>query len=93
MDRYVPNVLPKLIGCIDISGLGSMGIGMAKNLQKHLKTIDGPALCFTNRTMSRGAPLEELGGVPYKSVAEVIQKSDIIFSSVALSCNNIKEFS
>lgn len=59
-----------------------MGIGMAKNLQKYLKETGAPALCFTNRTMSQGDPLKELGGVPCQSVIEVVQKSDIIFSSV-----------
>jgi 3-hydroxyisobutyrate dehydrogenase-like beta-hydroxyacid dehydrogenase len=59
-----------------------MGIGMAKNLQKHLKDTVAPALCFTNRTMTRGEPLQELGCVPCQSIIEVVQKSDIIFSSV-----------
>ena len=70
-----------------------MGIGMAKNLQKHLKTTGALALCFTNRTISRGAPLEDLGGVPCNSVAEVVRKSDIIFSSVELSCGELEEAS
>ncbi|KUJ23758.1 NAD(P)-binding protein [Mollisia scopiformis] len=72
--------LPPQLGWI---GLGSMGIGMAKNLQKHLKSTGAPALCFTNRTMSRGASLEELGGEPYQSVVEVIQNSDIVFTSLS----------
>jgi 3-hydroxyisobutyrate dehydrogenase-like beta-hydroxyacid dehydrogenase len=61
-----------------------MGLAMAKNLQSHLKTTGSPAICYTNRTMSRGVTLEALGGRPYESIAEVAQKSDIIFSSV---CN------
>lgn len=68
-----------------LSGLGSMGLGMAKKLQKHLKSSSLPSLCFTNRTMSRGKSLEELGGQPLPTIAEVVQKSDIIFSSVCVS--------
>lgn len=67
------------------SGLGSMGLGMAKNLQKHLRSNNLPSLCFTNRTMSRGKSLEELGGEPSPTIADVVQKSDIIFSSVCVS--------
>lgn len=62
-----------------------MGLGMAKNLQKHLKSSGLPSLCFTNRTMSRGKSLEELGGQPLPTIAEIVQKSDIIFSSVSVS--------
>lgn len=59
-----------------------MGIGMAKNLQKHLKATNGLPLCYTNRTLARGAPLKELGGRPCESIAEVVESSDIIFTSV-----------
>ncbi|EKD21799.1 6-phosphogluconate dehydrogenase family protein [Drepanopeziza brunnea f. sp. 'multigermtubi' MB_m1] len=62
-------------------GLGSMGLNMAKNLQKHLSASGGPALNFTNRTLSRGVPLVELGGVPCATITDVVSKSDIIFSS------------
>ncbi|TVY83885.1 Glyoxylate/succinic semialdehyde reductase [Lachnellula suecica] len=64
-------------------GLGSMGIGMAKNLQKHLTSISAPALIYTNRTLSRGEPLKELGGIPVETVTEVAQKSTMIFSCVS----------
>ncbi|RDW95289.1 6-phosphogluconate dehydrogenase family protein [Coleophoma crateriformis] len=64
-------------------GLGSMGIGMAKNLQKYLTSVSAPALIYTNRTISRGVPLDALGGVPVTSVTEVAQKSEIIFSCVS----------
>ena len=59
-----------------------MGLNMAKNLQKHLTSIGAPPLNFTNRTLSRGVTLVELGGVPCTTIAEVISKSNIIFSSV-----------
>ncbi|KAH7379792.1 hypothetical protein BKA64DRAFT_713834 [Cadophora sp. MPI-SDFR-AT-0126] len=64
-------------------GLGSMGLNMAKNLQKHLTTTGAPPLNFTNRTLSRGVALVELGGIPCATIAEVISKSDIIFSSIS----------
>ncbi|TVY36001.1 Glyoxylate/succinic semialdehyde reductase 2-like protein [Lachnellula occidentalis] len=64
-------------------GLGSMGLGMAKNLQKYLTSISAPALLYTNRTMSRGEPVKELGGIPVETVAEVAKKSSIIFSCVS----------
>jgi 3-hydroxyisobutyrate dehydrogenase-like beta-hydroxyacid dehydrogenase len=59
-----------------------MGLGMAKNLQTHLKATGSKPLIFTNRTMSRGAALEEIGGIPCATIAEVVQKADITFSSV-----------
>ncbi|KAI5926919.1 6-phosphogluconate dehydrogenase [Camillea tinctor] len=64
-------------------GLGSMGIGMSRNLQKYLSTSAAPPLIFTNRTLSRGDSLKELGAIPVSSVAEVAKKSDIIFSCVS----------
>ncbi|KAF2704452.1 NAD(P)-binding protein [Pleomassaria siparia CBS 279.74] len=53
-------------------GLGSMGLAMAQNIQKHLYENNLPALRYSNRTLSRGEPLEGLGGVP-----------DVIFISVS----------
>ncbi|KAH7327126.1 hypothetical protein BKA65DRAFT_554689 [Rhexocercosporidium sp. MPI-PUGE-AT-0058] len=64
-------------------GLGSMGLNMANNLQKHLAATNRPALNFTNRTLSRGVPLVELGGMHCATIQDVISKSDIIFSSVS----------
>lgn len=64
-------------------GLGSMGIGMSKNLQRYLKSTNAPSLVYTNRTLSRGADLEALGGVPVTTVGEVAQKCDVIFSCVS----------
>lgn len=66
-------------------GLGSMGIGMSKNLQKYLSSISAPPLIYTNRTLSRGESLAALGAAPVQSVGEVAKKSDIIFSCVC-SC-------
>jgi 3-hydroxyisobutyrate dehydrogenase-like beta-hydroxyacid dehydrogenase len=66
-------------------GLGSMGIGMSKNLQKYLSSVNAPALIYTNRTLSRGADLQALGGIPVESVKEVAKKSEIIFSCVSVT--------
>ncbi|OHW91283.1 NAD binding domain of 6-phosphogluconate dehydrogenase [Colletotrichum incanum] len=59
-----------------------MGLGMASNLQKHLSQTGAPSLNFYNRTKSRGASLETLGGV-YNSLDELAEKSDIIFMSLS----------
>ena len=67
-------------------GLGSMGLPMAKNLQRHLSSTtplgEDASLRYTNRTISRGVDLEKLGGTPYPSPAEVVAESDTIFISV-----------
>lgn len=64
-------------------GLGSMGIGMAVSLQKHLAQSDAPNLLYHNRTMSRGEPLKTIGGIPCSSVGDIITKSDIVFLSLS----------
>ncbi|KAF9874278.1 hypothetical protein CkaCkLH20_08261 [Colletotrichum karsti] len=64
-------------------GLGSMGIGMSKNLQQFLASSGAPALVYTNRTLSRGEALKELGAIPAETVCEVAKKSNIIFSCVS----------
>ncbi|KAH9219272.1 NAD binding domain of 6-phosphogluconate dehydrogenase-domain-containing protein [Leptodontidium sp. 2 PMI_412] len=68
-----------------------MGLNMAKNLQKNLTATGGPALNFTNRTLSRGVALVELGGVPCATIADVISKSDIVFSSSKLMKGQISD--
>ncbi|KAF2800921.1 hypothetical protein K505DRAFT_263006 [Melanomma pulvis-pyrius CBS 109.77] len=64
-------------------GLGSMGLAMALNIQKYLSENKFPALRYSNRTLSRGEPLEKLGGVPCQSIAELGQSCDVIFISVS----------
>ncbi|KAK1540862.1 6-phosphogluconate dehydrogenase [Colletotrichum paranaense] len=64
-------------------GLGSMGIGMSTNLQKFLSSSGAPNLIYTNRTLSRGDSLKELGAIPAETVSEVAKKSEIIFSCVS----------
>ncbi|KAF7562885.1 hypothetical protein G7046_g1245 [Stylonectria norvegica] len=64
-------------------GLGSMGIGMAKNLQGCLNSSKALPLVYTNRTLSRGDTLKEIGALPVETVTEVARKSDVIFSCVS----------
>ncbi|KAK2766620.1 hypothetical protein CKAH01_15423 [Colletotrichum kahawae] len=64
-------------------GLGSMGIGMAVNLQKHLAQNGAPSLQYHNRTMSQGEPLEIIGGIPRPEVKHLLANSDIIFMSLS----------
>ncbi|KAF4427700.1 2-hydroxy-3-oxopropionate reductase [Colletotrichum fructicola] len=64
-------------------GLGSMGIGMAVNLQKHLAQNGAPSLQYHNRTMSRGEPLESIGGIPRPEIKHLLTNSDIIFMSLS----------
>ncbi|PYH93100.1 6-phosphogluconate dehydrogenase family protein [Aspergillus ellipticus CBS 707.79] len=64
-------------------GLGSMGLQMSKNLQRHLNKTNQQCLIYTNRTLSRGASLETLGAKPVETVAQVVQASDIVFSCVS----------
>ncbi|OLN96869.1 putative 3-hydroxyisobutyrate dehydrogenase, mitochondrial 1 [Colletotrichum chlorophyti] len=64
-------------------GLGSMGLAMATNLQKYLVQVDAPSLQYYNRTSSRGAPLQELGGVARHNVQGLVDNADIIFMSLS----------
>lgn len=64
------------------AGLGSMGLAMAMNLQRHLTITYGKSLSFTNRTLSRGRPLEEIGGTAHNSIKSVMLNSDVVFLSV-----------
>lgn len=60
-----------------------MGLGMATNLQKHLSATGAPGLHYHNRTMSRGDPLEQAGGVPCSSIGDLVARCDIIFMSLS----------
>lgn len=60
-----------------------MGQAMALNMQKYLAANNYPSLQYTNRTMSRGAPLQEIGAVPGEKVEDLAQSCDIIFISVS----------
>lgn len=65
-------------------GLGSMGLGMALNLARHLKTVGAPALRYSNRTLEKGKPLEAARALPEQDYASVVKGSDIIFTMVRL---------
>ncbi|KAJ6013494.1 hypothetical protein N7540_008085 [Penicillium herquei] len=64
-------------------GLGSMGLAMASNLQRHLASKKALSLLYSNRTMSRGAPLQTLGGVPEASFDKLVSRCGVIFTMVA----------
>ena len=59
-----------------------MGLAMANNLQRHLVGKRAPAMLYNNRTLARGKPLQELGGVPTKSFENVVKDCGIIFTMV-----------
>lgn len=59
-----------------------MGLAMATNLQAHLSKT-GRALTYSNRTMSRGDPLQAVGAVPAPDAASLAASSDIIFTCLA----------
>jgi 3-hydroxyisobutyrate dehydrogenase-like beta-hydroxyacid dehydrogenase len=61
-----------------------MGLAMASNLQRHLAAKKALGLVYSNRTLSRGEPLRELGGLPEKTFGDVVQKSSIIFTMVCI---------
>ncbi|DBA72789.1 hypothetical protein WJX79_000211 [Trebouxia sp. C0005] len=62
-------------------GLGSMGLGMATNLQANLKK-EGANLHVHNRTESKAKALLKEGAVWESSPADIAQKCDITFSSM-----------
>jgi 3-hydroxyisobutyrate dehydrogenase-like beta-hydroxyacid dehydrogenase len=59
-----------------------MGLGMALNLQKHLQVNGLPPLRYSNRTLSKGQPLQDAGAIPETGFQEVVQNSDLIFTMV-----------
>lgn len=59
-----------------------MGLAMANNLQRHLAAKKALSLLYNNRTMSRGAPLEALGGIAETSFDQLVSRSNIIFTMV-----------
>lgn len=62
-----------------------MGLAMAQNIQSFLQRESKSPLRFWNRTASRGAPLESLGGIPCASIAQLVIECDLIFISVSES--------
>ncbi|KAL5333265.1 hypothetical protein BJX70DRAFT_72462 [Aspergillus crustosus] len=65
-------------------GLGSMGLAMATNLQKHLATKSSlNPLLYSNRTLSRGDPLKALGASSETSFPKLVAQCGIIFTMVS----------
>ncbi|KAL4954892.1 6-phosphogluconate dehydrogenase family protein [Aspergillus filifer] len=64
-------------------GLGSMGLGMALNLQNHLKANNLPPLHYSNRSLSKGQPLQDAGAIPKDNFEELVQTCDIIFTMIS----------
>ncbi|GFG12132.1 NAD(P)-dependent oxidoreductase [Aspergillus udagawae] len=64
-------------------GLGSMGLAMATNLQRHLATKRALNLVYSNRTMARGDTLKSLGAVPEPSFQNLVAQCGIIFTMVS----------
>ncbi|PYI21589.1 6-phosphogluconate dehydrogenase family protein [Aspergillus violaceofuscus CBS 115571] len=64
-------------------GLGSMGLAMAGNLQRHLASKRALNLIYSNRTMARGDPLKALGGTPESSFTKLVAQCGIIFTMVS----------
>lgn len=60
-----------------------MGLAMATNLQRHLSQRGSPSLRYYNRTIARGHPVKETGGVPAASAGDVVSNSDITFMSLS----------
>lgn len=59
-----------------------MGLAMANNLQRHLAAKKALSLLYSNRTMSRGGPLQALGGVPEPNFNKLVSRCGIIFTMV-----------
>lgn len=70
-------------------GLGSMGIGMALNLQKHLQESKQSNLRYSNRTLSKGDSLKAAGGVEEPDFAALVKSCDIIFTMVSVLLPNL----
>jgi 3-hydroxyisobutyrate dehydrogenase-like beta-hydroxyacid dehydrogenase len=62
-----------------------MGLAMANNLQRHLATKKALSLLYSNRTMSRGSPLQTLGGIPEPSFDKLVSRCGIIFTMVRIT--------
>ena len=60
-----------------------MGLAMASNLQRHLATKTALSLIYSNRTMSRGAPLQALGAIPEANFEKLVSQCGIIFTMVS----------
>lgn len=62
-------------------GLGNMGFEMALNLQKFLMSQD-QSILYYNRTIERGDPIKQLGGIP-ASLEQIAEKCSVVFLMLA----------
>ena len=63
--------------------MGSMGLAMALNIQKHLTATRQPNLYYWNRTISKGEDLRNIGGKPCTSAVNVVLDCGVTFISVS----------
>lgn len=70
-----------------------MGLAMANNLQRHLAAKKALSLLYSNRTMSRGGPLQALGGIPEPSFDKLVSRCGIIFTMVRYALHSVKHHS
>lgn len=61
-----------------------MGLAMANNLQRHLAAKKALSLLYTNRTMTRGQPLQSIGGIAVPGFNDLVAHSKIIFTMVSM---------
>ncbi|WP_275724764.1 NAD(P)-dependent oxidoreductase [Vibrio furnissii] len=62
---------------IGFIGLGKMGSGICENIQKA-----GYSLTVYNRTVSKTEPFQQRGANVASSIKQLVEQSDIIFTSV-----------
>ncbi|KAJ1932420.1 hypothetical protein FBU59_006376 [Linderina macrospora] len=67
---------------VGLIGLGNMGLAVATNLQKHRAANGLSPISVNNRTMSKCAPVVELGAVARDTPGSVAANSDIVFLSL-----------
>lgn len=66
-----------------------MGIGMAHNLQNHLAQVGAPPLMYSNRTLSKGEPLQAAGGKPQPDFKTLVEQCDVIFTMVRVDVDSM----
>ncbi|KAE8358718.1 hypothetical protein BDV27DRAFT_65240 [Aspergillus caelatus] len=59
-----------------------MGLGMSLNLQKYFQANGLPPLRYSNRTISKGDALHDMGAGP-EEFGALVQKSDVIFTMIS----------
>ncbi|KAJ5507677.1 hypothetical protein N7527_009820 [Penicillium freii] len=65
-------------------GLGSMGLGMSLNLQKHLQSNNLSPLRYSNRSLSKGDILRDEGAISEDNFEALVRNSDVIFTMISI---------